>query len=211
MRFRNTLILFTKTARICRVKTRMWPALSHRQCLFFHRKSTEHLYQSIAKDAAFNVCIYTTNNFKRVASLLPQNKKLQHGIDLGARMYHAMQAELKQAERVVIIGSDCIAMNTDYINRCFDRLITSNDLVLGQANDGGYVLIGAKKVSPQLFMNTDWGTANVLKQTSSNAQALGYNVHIMPELIDADSVEDLKAMAAQNNLPDWAKSLVINQ
>lgn len=210
MRFRDTLILFAKTPRICRVKTRMWPTLSHRQCLYFHRQATDYLYQSFAKKKQFNIKIYTTNKFMRVSSLLPKEIEIQQGIDLGARMHQAMCKELQNADRVMVIGSDCISLNTDYVHACFEKLTRQKDLVLGKANDGGYVLIGARNVSQALFNNTQWGTSCVLNETSSNAKALGYHVHVMPELIDADTVDDLKEMAKKNILPSWALPLLTN-
>lgn len=210
MRFRDTVILFSKAARICRVKTRLYPALSHRECLYFHRRSAEYLYQQI-QSSTFNVKIYTTNRFRRVTSLLPEDIMLQQGIDLGARMYHAMSHELKFADRVAVIGSDCIEINQAYIKDSFDLLQNPKDLVLGQANDGGYILLAARKVSRALFRNTRWGSSEVLQTTSSNARALGYNVKLMPTLVDVDNIHDLHQMMQKNNVPDWMKPLVKNK
>ena len=188
----------------------MWPALSHRQCLYFHRTATQFLYKSFANNKHFNLKIYSTENFTRISSPMPKKFAIQQGIDLGARMHHAMQTELQFAERVLVIGSDCILINKDYIYTCFNKLVTHKDLVLGAANDGGYVLIGARKVSKALFNNTQWGSSMVLNTTSKNANKLGYDVHVMPELIDADSVADLYEMAKQEKLPVWAMPLLQN-
>lgn len=201
MRHRNTLILFARAPRICRVKTRMWPALTHRECLYLHRQSIRSMMDKFRHK--FNIVFYTTD-----MTHFPVQTRLQHGLDLGVRMYHAMNDELKVSEKAILIGSDCPQLDENYIKQAFAALECPRDIVLGPANDGGYFLIGAKRVSPLLFKNISWGQATVLKETLSVIDKLGLRPKMFDPLIDIDTIDDLKALRDLNSLPDWANQLV---
>jgi uncharacterized protein len=91
----------------------------------------------------------------------------------------------------VIIGTDCPGLDTRLLAQTFEALQTS-DLVLGPALDGGYYLIGLRRVIPDLFENIAWSTDRVLSQTLGIAQGLNLSIHLLPELPDIDRPEDLK-------------------
>jgi glycosyltransferase A (GT-A) superfamily protein (DUF2064 family) len=60
--------------------------------------------------------------------------------------------------------------------------------------DGGYYLIGMRSAHPEVFLNVDWGTADVLRQTVFNIKETGLLYHEVETLFDVDSLEDfLKA------------------
>ncbi|RLA31853.1 MAG: glycosyltransferase, partial [Gammaproteobacteria bacterium] len=63
--------------------------------------------------------------------------------------------------------------------------------VLGPAEDGGYVLIGVRRLSPVLFEGVDWGSDRVLRQTRARLTALGWRWHELRMLWDVDRPEDL--------------------
>ena len=73
------------------------------------------------------------------------DKQLQTGNDLGQRMLNAFQERFADgASRVVVIGSDCLAITPDHIRLAFDAL-NQADVVIGPATDGGYYLLGMKQ------------------------------------------------------------------
>ena len=110
---------------------------------------------------------------------------------LGARMSHAFaEAFAAGPSRVVIIGTDCPELSAELLHRAFDEL-TTHDLVLGPAHDGGYYLLGMNKLQPALFDNKSWSTATVLADTLADAARLNLRVAQLPTLHDIDSVEDL--------------------
>ena len=178
----------------------MWPTLSHRECLYLHRQSIRSMMDKFRHK--FNIVFYTTDK-----THFPVKTRLQHGLDLGMRMYHAMDKELKGSDKVILIGSDCPQLDDDYLKQAFAALESPRDIVLGPANDGGYFLIGAKRVSPLLFKNISWGQASVLKETLSALDKLCFRPKVLDPLIDIDTIEDLKALRDLNSLPDWAKQL----
>ena len=63
-------------------------------------------------------------------------------------------------------------------------------MVIGSAEDGGYVLIGQRTPFPELFTGVDWGTEKVVAQTRERARGLGVSVVELPVQWDVDSIED---------------------
>lgn len=115
---------------------------------------------------------------------------------LGARMAHAFaEAFAAGAGRVVIIGTDCPGLTADLLQQAFVQLAT-HDLVVGPADDGGYYLLGMKKLHASLFINKQWSTAAVLPATLADAEHLGLRVAQLPTLADIDSGSDLAAWRA---------------
>ena len=157
MRADNTLILFAKTPQICRVKTRMHPALSHRECLYLHKKLTMHAISQLQSYENFELIMYTTHTDK-ARHLFPRgiNVKQQSGLGLGTKMHHAIKQEIKNSQRVVLIGSDFLTLDISYIYSAFRKLSKINDIVLGPTIDGGYGLIGMQKDNDHLFKSIPW-------------------------------------------------------
>ena len=97
MRSRETLIIFTKDSKICRVKTRLYPYLSHRECLFLHKQSLLKLLNSLL-NSNYNIVVYSSDVNTSNIHLPRITVKQQQGIDLGTKMHNAMVNELKTAK-----------------------------------------------------------------------------------------------------------------
>ena len=110
--------------------------------------------------------------------------------DLGRKMQQGLASALEWgATQALLIGSDCPVMTTEYIRQASAALQTS-DLVLGPAEDGGYVLIGCKRPHPELFANITWGSDKVLTQTLKRAEQLMLSVTLLEMMWDVDRPED---------------------
>ena len=115
---------------------------------------------------------------------------LQAAGDLGQKMLHGFASALDAgADQAVLIGSDCPAMTAEYIRQACAALRAS-DLVLGPAEDGGYVLIGCKQVYAELFADIPWGSDKVLARTLEQAEQLELSVTLLATLWDVDRPED---------------------
>jgi len=111
--------------------------------------------------------------------------------DLGRRMALAFKESFSAGMTgVVIIGTDCPDLNAQLMVKAF-HAIEQNDLVLGPALDGGYYLIGLRRLIPELFTGISWSTAEVLEQTRSIAERLDLAIAFLPLLNDIDRPEDL--------------------
>ena len=115
--------------------------------------------------------------------------------DLGARMLAAF------AGPTLVIGSDCPALTPQHLRAASDALRDA-DVVLVPAEDGGYVLIGARAPHPNLFAGMTWGVDTVLAETRKRIAALGLNAIELGPLWDVDSEDDLARM--ERELPALA-------
>lgn len=199
IRSKDGLIIFTRTPRICRVKTRMASLFNHRQCLYLHRQ----LFNDTCR--RLNSRRYQTLIYSFGKRMLNSNKQVGH--NLGQRMKHAMQKELKTHQRVVLIGCDTL-VDRSVIEKAFSSLHKINQVVIGPANDGGYFLIGVHTRLPQeLFYNIPWGQPTVLKDTLSRLGQRGLEAQVLAPEIDIDTADDWQQLAKQKSLPSWASAL----
>jgi len=115
----------------------------------------------------------------------------QSGADLGERMNSAFEVLLSKHPKAAIIGTDTVTISHKDILLCSNKLQSTNDLVLGPAMDGGYYLIGLKKVYPELFEDVNWSTDKVFDQTLLRAAKL--NIHLLARRRDIDTLDDILA------------------
>lgn len=125
------------------------------------------------------------------------SRHVQQGADLGERMQHALIAGLETARRVILIGTDCPGLDAGYLRQAIERL-AEHDVVLGPAEDGGYVLVGWRR-PVDLFAAIDWGSERVLEQTRTRLRAAGVSWHELPVLWDVDRPADVARLARYQN------------
>src|SRR5690242_10727343 len=75
-------------------------------------------------------------------------------------------------------------------------------VVLGQAADGGYYLIGLKRPHRRLFKGIAWSTESVFRQTIDRAAEIGLSVHTLPVWYDVDDVASLRRLIGDLAAPD---------
>jgi uncharacterized protein len=67
----------------------------------------------------------------------------------------------------------------------------SVEIVIGPSTDGGYYLLGMKRVHRRLFEDIDWSTPRVFEQTRERASELGLRVTVLDPWYDVDDAEGL--------------------
>ncbi|MEM9926060.1 MAG: TIGR04282 family arsenosugar biosynthesis glycosyltransferase [Cyanobacteria bacterium P01_D01_bin.50] len=191
------LIIFTRYPQPGKTKTRLIPALGVEGAANLQRQMTEYTLSKVKKlqesvAISFEVR-FTGGDLQLMQNWLGTelNYQLQGEGDLGKRMENSfLSAFSRGAQEVVIIGIDCPGANVKVLAEAFEK-IQHCDLLLGPALDGGYYLIGLKRVIGKLFTNIDWGTAKVLQQTVDIAQQLKLSIDYLQTLADIDRAEDL--------------------
>lgn len=133
--------------------------------------------------------------------------KTQCGDDLGLKMYHAIQEHLEENTNIVLIGSDCLELNADYVAKAFEELNTGCEIVLGPAIDGGYALIGASKIDKSIFENIDWSTNQVLNQTEEKINNLKWNYTCLDKVRDLDTLGDFQYLSTHKDYQHFFKRL----
>lgn len=101
----------------------------------------------------------------------------------------------RQQQIVLVLGSDLPGLTSAHLDQALQQL-TTRDLVLGPAADGGYYLLGLKKNRPELFRGIAWGSPAVQTQTLAVADRLDLSWALLPILTDIDRPADLPDLAA---------------
>ncbi len=111
--------------------------------------------------------------------------------DLGARMQRQFERALARgAERVIVIGTDAPALDAAMLRRAADALADS-DAVFVPAADGGYALIGLRRVLPSLFEAMPWSTSAVMATTRERLSQAAMRHVELPQVHDIDDPADL--------------------
>ncbi len=190
------VIVFARAPEPGKVKTRLIPALGEAGAAALYRRLVLHAIEAAkgadlgpvelwcAPDASqpfFAECARRPG-----VSLHPQAEG-----DLGERMRQAFIAALARSARAILVGSDIPALSAQYLRDADRSLADGYDVVIGPAEDGGYVLIGLKRCDPELFREIPWGGPRVLAETRRRIARLGLRCRELPALWDVDRPEDL--------------------
>lgn len=188
---KNLLLIFTRNPELGKTKTRLAKTIGDEAALEIYKFLLDHtreVTQNITCDKAVYYSVKIRENDIWNASIY--QKYQQKGTDLGIRMHNAFQdAFTNNYEKVLIVGSDLYDLQPNHINDAFEKL-NSNDVVIGPAEDGGYYLLGMKKLQASVFQNKDWGTSTVRKDTLNDLQNV--SVHLLETLNDIDVFDDIK-------------------
>ena len=106
-------------------------------------------------------------------------------------MAFSFSVALQTYEKVVVIGTDCPDISEEYISQAFLAL-DENDATIGPAVDGGYVLLGLRKFSPEIFQGVSWGSGTVFIQTENTLNDLSWTYKELGIMHDVDRAEDLQ-------------------
>ncbi len=125
--------------------------------------------------------------------------------DLGRRMADCLRRQLALHERVVLIGTDCLVWSAAALEAAARALEGAAQLAFTPAEDGGYVLVGARRlragehgeqVPLQAFAGIAWGTSQVMAQTRARLAVLGWqrgrHWAELPPLWDIDTPQDYR-------------------
>ena len=191
----NKLLIFTKSPILGEVKTRLQPDYTQEQSLKLHTHLMLNTLELSKKLSNFDIelCCAPDRNtsfFLECENNFPISLSNQEGEDIGERMAFAMSVALQTYEKVVVIGTDCPDIDTNYIANAFAALDES-DGVIGPASDGGYVLLGLTKFSTEIFSNILWSTDKVFFQTKKVFDDLSWSYKELCIMHDLDRPEDL--------------------
>jgi uncharacterized protein len=118
----------------------------------------------------------------------------QQGRDLGERMKRAFAEIFARGFcEIAIIGTDSPDLPAEYVSAAFAQLDHEHvDVVFGPAADGGYYLLGMKRVRDELFSDIPWSSAAVLAVSAARAEAAHLGVALLPPWYDLDTPADLE-------------------
>ncbi len=190
----NALILFARTPRLGKVKTRLNPDLPQETILKLYTRflndSIEKILRISESDpyiAGFpkeDLAYFENLSQKRNISVIPQS-----GDDLGEKMRNAFDDRFSEGyEKVVIIGSDSPSLPLENIRKAFR---SEKDIVIGPSADSGYYLIGMCRKRVEVFEGVRWGSEAVLRETLEKIQIAKASLELLPIWYDVDEFQDL--------------------
>lgn len=205
---RSKIAVFAREPRIGQVKSRLAGAIGPGQALAVYRAMLARLGALLNRGKLAEWDLWVTSNSSHKDFLSICNKTniyLQEGENLGARMDLAIQRTLseKQVENVILLGTDCPALTEDYLDQALLALESGADVVLGPAEDGGYVLVGMGRPLPAIFEGIPWGSDQVLQRTLDAIRAHELSYRLLDTLWDVDRPEDLSRLSLLEPPLSW--------
>lgn len=200
------LAVMAKAPRPGKVKTRLCPPLSLDQSAAFNicflKDTTENLAKvAVQGRAAGLVCYTPAGDEAMFDGLLPGTFSLilQRGGDFGERLLGAATDILACGfGAVCLIDSDSPTVPQASYEQAVAELSRAGDrIVLGGSHDGGYYLIGMKKLHAAVFAKINWSTSTVFAETMAAATSAGIEVVQLPTWYDVDDGESLDLLSAE--------------
>ncbi len=184
------ILVFARAPVAGQAKTRLAPRLGASGAARLQARLTLHALRTALASGCGPVELHVTARHRllsRYAQTLGVAMRLQRGRDLGERMHLA----LRGARAAILIGTDCPAIRPADLRRARRLLQAGNDVVLAPAEDGGYVLIAARRVSARRFQGIEWGSAGVYASTVKRLAELDYRWRALRRMRDIDRPQDL--------------------
>lgn len=173
MRARRHLVIFAKAPVLGRVKRRLAADIGALAAVRFQRASTALLLRRLARDRRWVCWLALTPDGAASGPRFwraPARRIAQGGGDLGRRMarpFARLPPTCLPSGPVVVVGSDIPAITAAHIAAAF-HLLGQNDLVFGPARDGGFWLLGARRLPHGLFGRVRWSSEHALADTLGN-------------------------------------------
>lgn len=189
------ILVMLKAPELGRVKTRLAASIGAEKALFVYQHLLAIALNALAP-IANQVQLWYTGSVNHLPAQVKAFSLHQQVIsDLGYRMAKAFEDSFTAypGQPAIIIGTDCPALFDG--NHIYEALhaLSSYDMVIGPAEDGGYYLLGMRQLHNTLFEGIEWSTAGVFAQTIAAATEAGLSVCELPTLGDIDTIDDLES------------------
>ena len=192
------LILFARSVRPGRVKTRLTPPLDADQAASVYQRLLATTVARVLQMpfAARVLAVYPDEHCSEMSAAFPEfDLAIPQGRgDLGRKMWKTIADVHERYSRALIaIGADAPDLPNDrFIAAC--QQIAQGRSALCPGSDGGYCLIAMPTPQPALFDGIDWGTSRVARQTRDAARRGGISLSELASWHDVDTADDLEQL-----------------
>lgn len=191
---RIPVLVFAKPPRAGQAKTRLAVSLGAEGAANLARAFFEDVWAAVASLPWAEPVLATTDpeapewREARVRRAWPQGDG-----DLGARMTRLLQRSLAAAPAALAIGTDSPGLPAAHFDAARQAL-ESADAVLGPSEDGGFYLLGLRRVPDDLLEGLPWSSEETFERTRNRLVERGLSVHVLPAFFDVDRPEDLEPL-----------------
>lgn len=194
----QAIIIMAKVPRAGKVKTRLQTILSPAQCAGLAECFFLDTFEKLKNLQRHLIIAFTPERsfFEKFAA--PETLFVeQTGSDLGEKMFNAFDFAFRRNSdaSVVMLGTDSPTVPAKYVEKAFENLKTA-DAVLGETADGGFYLIGLRRLKPEIFAGVDWSSEKTFRQTKENIARANLSLKELPLFYDVDTPADLETLRA---------------
>ena len=201
----TAIVLLGRTPRPGTVKTRLAKVIGDDAALAAYRAM---LYLGVRRAVAtgLDTWLFATEpehaDIQRLVGAFGINSQAQPTGDLGQRMAAVFSQMHRHYKHVLLAGTDCPDLSAGHYWQALGALSSANVVMQG-ADDGGYVLIGS--ACPEIwrqeqpFAGVRFGTATARQDTLEALRDGGWRVTCPGQLSDVDTVDDLRAWQARED------------
>ena len=188
------LIVYARVPELGKVKTRLAAQMGEPEALAAYRSLLNNILERMSglNDVHKELCITGVDvhgECARLAQTYRFSLTEQAGGDLGFRMQESFRLGLASHSRVLLMGSDCPLLDEDLVRKAFTEL-EQHDAFFVPVEDGGYSLLGLRKLIPALFSDMAWSTGLVMQESRVRLLDSGASWVESPTLWDIDEPID---------------------
>jgi uncharacterized protein len=200
---KRAIIIMAKVPIAGTVKTRLQPFFTPNESA---ELATAFLQDTVNKAKSFTtnvILAYSPNDGEcRLQELIgydvPMIPQISDG--LGERIVSAFESVfIQDFDCVLMIGTDSPSIPTSLLKTAFKSL-ENYDSVIGETLDGGFYLVGLKRIVPAIFDRVEWSSQKTFSQTIRNINKLSLSVFQLPILYDVDTPEDVELLMKDTSL-----------
>lgn len=190
---KSALIIIAKYPEKDNVKTRLKGLIPDDKRLELYVNLLNSTIEKLGRVAGVDTFIaFAPENAKEYFSQFNVGLIPLYTADLGTRMFEAFTEVFNSGyKKAALVGADIPDLSASIILDAF-TVLSDNDLVYGPAKDGGYYLVGMRKLIKEVFESVPWSSSQTLNKSLKQARNFGYSAGFTETLSDIDTIEDVK-------------------
>jgi rSAM/selenodomain-associated transferase 1 len=189
------LCVFAKPPVAGQVKTRLAARLGAEPAASVARALFADTWAQVRSVGWARCVVASTHLVPEAFGVGPEHIWLQGEGDLGARLERIFERALSEAPWALALGADCPVLPSGALEAA-RRALQTHDAVLGPAHDGGFYLLGLRRLVPGLLQNLPWSSNRTHAATHERLVSRNLTVTQVEAAFDVDELPDLVRLRA---------------